>query len=307
VEVPESDGSVRGLDVFGGFLADGRLHLMGEIRTPFERDWVLPLGTATLEGRPMPVPADTDRFLTATYGPDWRVPDPAYKFDTPRSTRRRLTGWFRGTRMGRDAWEQDYERRLDPLPPVEPSDFARWVVECEDGIPERVVDIGCGRALDDLWFAREGSRVLGLDYLPQGARQALELATEEGADLEVRMLSLGELRSVLAESARLAHEPGRRVVTVRHTADATDADSRERLWRACSVLLRASGRVYVEVLTDRGDDGFAAANRLRPVPLDEVAAGVRGRGARVVSQDTVEVRGATGSHQVGRLVATWAE
>jgi len=38
VEVLEADGSVRGLDVFGGFLADGHLHLMGEIRTPFERE-----------------------------------------------------------------------------------------------------------------------------------------------------------------------------------------------------------------------------------------------------------------------------
>ena len=39
VEVQEADGSLRGLDVFGGFLAEGNLHLMGEIRTPFERAW----------------------------------------------------------------------------------------------------------------------------------------------------------------------------------------------------------------------------------------------------------------------------
>ena len=85
VDVVEGDGSVRGLDVFGGFLADGYLHLMGEIRTPFEREWIFPLGTTTLEGRELPAPADTDEFLTATYGPSWRVPDPAYKFGTPPS------------------------------------------------------------------------------------------------------------------------------------------------------------------------------------------------------------------------------
>ncbi len=68
VDVDEGDGVVRGLDVFGGFLMDGHLHLMGEIRVPFEESWIFPLGTTTLEGRTFPAPADPDRLLTATYG-----------------------------------------------------------------------------------------------------------------------------------------------------------------------------------------------------------------------------------------------
>ena len=36
VDVDEGDGVVRGLDVFGGFLMDGRLYLMGEIGDPFQ-------------------------------------------------------------------------------------------------------------------------------------------------------------------------------------------------------------------------------------------------------------------------------
>ena len=82
VDVKEGDGSVRGLDVFGGFLLDDHLYLMGEIGTPFKREWIFPLGTTTLEGRELPAPANTDEFLTATYGPKWRVPDPAYVFET---------------------------------------------------------------------------------------------------------------------------------------------------------------------------------------------------------------------------------
>jgi len=74
VDVVEGDGSVRGLDVFGGFLSHGSLYLMGEVGAPFQREWIFPLGTCTLEGRVLPAPADTDRFLTATYGADWRVP-----------------------------------------------------------------------------------------------------------------------------------------------------------------------------------------------------------------------------------------
>ena len=80
----------RGLDVFGGFLDGGRLHLMGEIGTEFERDWIYPLGTAELAGRTMPVPARPERLLEAMYGPGWRTPDPAFKFTTPDRTIRRL-------------------------------------------------------------------------------------------------------------------------------------------------------------------------------------------------------------------------
>ena len=97
VDVDEGDGVVRGLDVFGGFFMDGNLHLMGEIREPFEESWIHPLGTTTLEGRTFPAPADPDRVLTAMYGASWRVPDPAFHFAPPATTVRRLNGWFRGS------------------------------------------------------------------------------------------------------------------------------------------------------------------------------------------------------------------
>ena len=126
VDVDEGDGVVRGLDVFGGFLMDGNLHLMGEIREPFEESWIFPLGTTTLEGRTFPAPADPDRLLTATYGP-WRMPDPAFKFAPPATTVRRLNGWFRGLRVGRARWDRIYSRVLKGMP--EPSPFIHWVAE----------------------------------------------------------------------------------------------------------------------------------------------------------------------------------
>src|SRR5690606_31888265 len=130
VDVVEADGSVRGLDVFGGFITtDSHLVLMGEIRTPFEREWIFPLGTTTLEGRTLPAPADTDRFLTATYGPTWRTPDPAYHFETPESTHRRLNGWFRGTRVGRDGWARTWSRaHRDGVEPEPADEVAEWVL-----------------------------------------------------------------------------------------------------------------------------------------------------------------------------------
>ena len=66
VLVEEANGVVRGLDVFGGFFSEGHLVLMGEIRVPFQPEWVHPLGTTVLEGRTLPAPADTDTSPTST-------------------------------------------------------------------------------------------------------------------------------------------------------------------------------------------------------------------------------------------------
>ena len=133
VEVVEADGFVRGLDVFGGFFADwpghddDRLYLMGEIRTAFRRDWIFPLGTCTLEGRTLPAPAAPERLLEAMYGPGWKVPDPAFKFTTPKSTVRALNDYFRVSRARRDPWSRVHgaRRRKPPGGPVRTGDVRR--------------------------------------------------------------------------------------------------------------------------------------------------------------------------------------
>ena len=283
VDVTEGDGSIRGLDVFGGFLRDGWLHLMGEIRTPFREDWIFPLGTTTLEGRTLPAPANTDEFLVATYGPTWLVPDPAYVFETPDSTHRRLNGWFRGTRIKRDEWDAKYTAQRHAEADLEPSDFAHWVRRRNGSVPERVVDLGCGRGADALWFARAGATVKGLDYSPRGSYAVAAIAADEGLPLELRTMNLLELRSVLAEGALEAHAPGPKVVTARHLADATNRVGRDNLWRLASMMLRAGGRFYLEFLVDKGDDAFARKNHLRTLRPSSVEAELGSHGATVLT------------------------
>ncbi len=126
VDVVEADGATRFLDVFGGFLDGGRLYLMGEVGTPFERDWLLPLGTVSLRGRDYPAPARPEKLLEAMYGPSWKVPDPAFKFETPRETTEVLNQWFRGTGHARRDWEAPaaaatrcgWPARASPPPPT---------------------------------------------------------------------------------------------------------------------------------------------------------------------------------------------
>lgn len=266
IEVTEADVT-RGLDVFGGFLDDGRLYLMGEIGAPFQREWIFPLGTAELEGRVLPVPAQPERLLEVTYGPGWRVPDPAFKFTTEDRTVRALNDWFRGTQPGIRHWERRASLMADGRVRRRPTPLAQVVHESATELGAEVLDVGAGRGADALWLAREGLPVTAYDYVLRGLEPAMDLARAEGIDLTVRHLNLTELRSVLAEGARLARSPRPRVVMAQHVVDATSGVGRRSLARLCSMALRSGGRLHAELYAadglgaeaepDLADDGGA--------------------------------------------------
>ncbi len=294
IDVIEGDGAKRGLDVFGGFIkpapqdgqSDGEpdmLYLMGEIGAPFQREWIFPLGTTTLEGRTLPAPAEPERLLEATYGLGWRVPDPAYHFSTPRTTVRRLDGWFRGHRTGRDEWERRWSKKRRALPKGAPSELARLVMRTE-GLPAQLIDLGAGRAGDSLWFARQGTAVTALDFVPWASEAVQAVAEEEGLDLEVRLLNLNSLRSWLATGSRFAHTPGPRAILCRHLADDVTARAREATWRFADMALREGGRLYLETREDH-------------LAADVIAAELAERGAVIVHRD--------GTDETTRWVIQW--
>lgn len=303
VAVMESDGNLRGLDVFGGFLRDGHLHLMGEIRTPYEREWITPLGTATLEGRQFPVPADTDRFLTATYGPSWRTPDPAFHFETPRSTSRRLSGWFRGIFVGRPTWDRAYS-----VPRYGrgkgPSETAQWVAQREPHA-RAFIDIGCGRGRDVAFMARRGVRSLGLDLHPR----AFDFVASRWDPAEAAFWNFNilEQRHVAVAVARAARLSGPTVVLARHLADTLEGPGRRQLWRTARAMLGGPDqRLYVEFLTEAGADGFARRLHVEPLDPATVRGELEATGATVVHQEQMRVSDAPDASRTCRVVAEWS-
>jgi SAM-dependent methyltransferase len=308
VVVTEGDGSTRGLDVFGGFLRDGHLFLMGEIRAPFRWEWIFPLGTATLEGRVLPVPADPDRLLVATYGPSWRTPDPAYKFSTPASTYRRLNGWFRGIRPQRSLWDGVYAREPEPRS-WEPSDLAREAF-AEHGAAATYVDLGCGHGVDVAWLAGQGARAWGLDHVPKAFARTRD-GLPDDSPARFAALNLHELRSVLATGALVAREPAPRVLLAEHLVDALDRQGRSNLYRLADMLLREGGELRLDFVCRRGGDRLARRLRVKARQPDRIAAELTRAGATVVRQEVLLAstpergRAVEVPSRICRMVATW--
>lgn len=301
VDVEEGDGVVRGLDVFAGFLDGALLYLMGEIGAPVSAEQIWPRSTVTLEGRSYPATADPEALLEPAYGPGWRVPDPAFHFETSTSTTHRLTGWFRSGAAEQRYWQRAFSQTRLELPRGG-SQIARMLSK-QAPPGSAVIDLGAGRAPDSLWLARRGLRVTAFDFVADASLAAVRQASAEDLDLTVRDLDLNSWRSVLAVGAELAHTPGPRSVLARHVADATSDFGRDALLRLTSMALRDGGRLYLQVWTGEG----RRPPRLRPLPLDTMVAEIEQYGGRVVRAREIAAQGGKRErdHGVGQVVAEW--
>lgn len=244
-----------GIDVFSAFYLDGTLHIMPSVAADLPRSALLPQSTVRLEGRDVPAPADPEAVLEATYGPGWRTPDPAFKYEPPRWLRRRLTGYMRGERKHAIYWQTFYKTKAAAVP-SEPSAFARWVAS-HDPRPTSVVDVGCGTARDSLWLSGQGIDVLGCDYAPAGLSFATKRAAEQGVSATFRRLNLYDLRQLLTVGSLVARERVADAVYARFLVHALEDDGRRNLWRfSRSVLRRSRGRVYLEFRTEATEHEF---------------------------------------------------
>lgn len=297
-------GMPRGLDVFGGFLDDGHLYLMGEIGVPFREEWIFPLATAQLHGREMPVPARPEKLLEVTYGPGWRVPDPAFKFTTPDRTVRAFNDWFRGNQPNIRHWHRQIRpNRSKPLP--EHSSLAELVLTEARTLGAEVFDVGAGRGQDSLWLARQGMAVSAFDYVPENLVHLEQPAAEEELDLRVRHLNLTDRRVLLAEGARVALTPRPRVVLARHLLDSTSFEGQQGFARFCSMALRGGGVVLAEFVL-RGEfdpDERVPAWMLGRTNGVQVSRLLERAGAKTVRVQRIKGRG----RPVVRVRAEWSE
>ena len=248
VDVEEA-GVRRGLDVFGAMIMNDTLVHLSMVVAPMRRDQILPLGSCTLNGVELPAPADPDAWLTAAYVPTWRTPDPAFKFEPTLHTRRRLTGWFRGTKRNRPQWDDHYlsATRGSLLNPT--SQFATWVLG-QATAGTTLVDLGCGWGHDVVAYARAGHQAIGLDYSRPAFARAAALARRAGLSAEFATFNVNDLRSVLATGTSLVAGGRRLIVAVHLFAEALSTEGRDGLWRICAMVGRTGGQTFLGTIAE---------------------------------------------------------
>ena len=252
-----------------------------------------------------PVPADTDRFLTATYGPSWRTPDPAYKFTTPASTiellQRLVPRHAHGPRrLARLPQAHDRPARASGLgrrppgrrAPPRPGDLRRHRVR-----PRR------GRGL----VRRPGDRRgrAGLPALRLRARGRAPRATTRWSPSSSSTCSSCATCSPSRPGSRGC--PGPRAVGCVHVVERLGHRGRLNMLRAARMMVAGtSGALHLQFLSERGRDGYARRTGARK-PLDPavVLAEVAESGGRVLECVREHVSDDPDSSQVCRMIIDW--
>ncbi|WP_237064728.1 discoidin domain-containing protein [Microbulbifer guangxiensis] len=79
-----SPGGVK-LDIFTGFIESGHCSINPLPREAINESSIFPVKTERFHGHDLTLPAEPESLLEVNYGPDWRKPDPFWKFDWARA------------------------------------------------------------------------------------------------------------------------------------------------------------------------------------------------------------------------------
>ncbi len=297
------DGALASVDVYSCFYVDGLLHETATVRADVPREAILPLRTLDFEGHSLPAPADPETMLVASYGPDWRTPDPAFRHEPTADTNARFNGWFGSFMWDRRDWEAFWQRQ-EPPELADASDFAVWASR---RLQESclVVDVGAGSGIDAAYFASAGHRAVALDY----ARETFDRTPRPAPDLAFDVMNLLDPRDALTRAALLVRRHGPHVLYARSLLDALNPAALATFWRFVGVLMRGGGRVFFEFAEPppRGGAGRrfpGPAGPRFPVHHHGVQQRIRALGGSVTERQLDLVPPEEGTRR-WRIVGTW--
>ncbi len=308
VRVPMADGSARHVDIFTAFWIGETFHTAIDIGCRLSREDVLPVSSVELCGQQMPAPANPAAILAAAYGEGWRVPDPAFQYDSPTWLKRRFSGFFGGLITHRKRWDAfNGSRGKRMLKKASP--FARWVNE-EFPSEAMLVDAGCGGGRDSRLFARAGRPVLGVDYSLGAVLRANRWAARRAPNASFEPLNFYDGRAALAMGARLSRADHPVDLYAQFLLHALEDRGRVNFWRMASMALRGGGRLFVEFRTERDarNSHFFGKHFRRYLDPDLVVAEIEANGGRVVHREAGTGLAPFRSEDphVCRIVATWS-
>jgi len=201
---------------------------------------VLPLSDIEIEGVKLPAPHNPEAMVEAIYGPDWKIPNPDFKYEN--------IDWtpFQGFSVNKNKthWEDYYSKKKQNDVWTEyPSQFGAFCAS-EIKPKSRLLDFGCGNGRDSLFLSQIGHDVLACDY----SKSAVDLVRTKGEakELSIQSSVLNIYDTSSVQTMIKNHLEAFDVIYSRFVMHAITLEGQDRFLRLAKKVLKADGKIFLE-------------------------------------------------------------
>lgn len=252
VYLDEEGGTDYYIDIFVGYHSrDGLYNQPFALRGKLPKRKLIPTEMISVGGVSLPGPASPEAWLEFAYGPGWRIPDPSFRWDTPRATRRLYANSFGQFNRQRVFWEKTWmkiDKRSEGAGAIEGEyDDADRFLRL---LPEQafVVDLGCGDGRHAERIAAAGHRVLGVDYSNEALRASRQTQPE---NVEYRFLNLNNRSELLTFALEMISTGQQPFFFARNLLHEMPVLGRADLFTLLKAVLDAETFLYATIDTNR--------------------------------------------------------
>lgn len=257
----ESNGQIRAhwntaaatckAEFFVGWTEDENFYQYFAIqKAPIARD-ILPLSEISVEGIKLPCPRNPETSLRSIYGPNWRVPDPNFRYELSAEDWKSFEFLF--LKKNQRFWNKYYEQREHNAVFVRhPSQFCIFTA---DQLPPRarVLDFGCGNGRDGLYLASSGFTVTLADYSEQAVEYCRSQARQRSIAVDTKVIDIADMAQAYAFEK--TNEGRFDAVYARFFFHAVDEVAERNFLRVAYRVLCPHGKLFAEYrLLDSASD-----------------------------------------------------
>jgi len=217
-----------------------------------KRDQVGDLVEVEFANRTGLVPAEPEPMVEHIYGAEWRTPDPGFRWQTRRQQSSR-DGILTEPQVEEIYWADFYSRTNY----TEGSTFAEYVLGL-DGLPNNVIEIGCGDGRDVFAFGRAGRTVVGCDRSHVGTSHATRHAESLGLQdlVQFTQCDVNDAHQLtrLIQDARKKSNGGPVLFYMRFFLHSIPAETQESLMCTIRDASLPGDQLAAEFRTDRDEE-----------------------------------------------------
>ena len=213
-------------------------------KPPYMKEDFTGWSEASLAGHRVFVPANPDKLLAHTYGPNWRTPDPGFSWPKDRKGAAKEANFSELERSDL-FWYNHYAA----APLAEPSQLAQHLTASSTKRPQ-IVDVGCGAGADLEWYAANGAKlVVGFDR----SAAAVDLANQrlrEGQPVKAVQADATAAGGIQDLVSREQFGPEEKLFVSRLLLNAVEAAAGAKILREVRRAARAGDILVLEYLSD---------------------------------------------------------